>query len=84
MVPVARRGLRHLRDQRLRVAQQQSLQQAAAMELLHQQVALEPIGVAGGLHDGRTGRGVAAHEQRDADHAFVAHARRFRPTRRIP
>jgi hypothetical protein len=75
MMAVAGRGLGHLRDQRLGVAQQQALHRAAAVEFLFEQLALQPVGVSRGLHHGRTGRGVAAHEERDADHAFVAHAR---------
>jgi hypothetical protein len=66
-----------LRDQRLRVAQQQSLQQAGTLELLHQYPAIEPVGMARDLHHRRAGRGVAAHEKRDADDALVAHARGF-------
>ena len=77
MVPVAGRGLGHLRDQRLGVAQQQALHQAGAIEFLLQQARSQPVTVARGLHHGRAGRGIAAHEQRNADDAFVAHARGF-------
>ena len=51
MMPVADRGLRHLRDQRLRVAQQQVLHRAAALELL-----LEQLRPAGGSHGRRSAR----------------------------
>ncbi len=72
MVPVADRRLGHLRHQRLRVAQQQLLQQAGAIELLPEHAGRQPIGMSGRLHHGRTRGGAATHEQRDADHAFVA------------
>ena len=37
-----------------------------------------PAGVAGGLHDGATGGPVAAHEQGNAEHAFIADPVDFR------
>ena len=77
MVAVADRGLRHLRDQRLGIAQQQLLHRSGAIEFLLQQMARQPVGVARGLHHGRARRGFAAHEQRNADDAFVAHSRDF-------
>jgi hypothetical protein len=72
VVPVARRSLGHLGHQRLRVAEQQALQQFAALEFLLQQAAAQAVRMTGRLHHRRTGRGVAAHEQRNADHPFVA------------
>jgi len=72
MVPVAGRGLRHLGHQRLRIAQQQTLQRAGALEFPLQQAALQPERVARDLHHGRAWRGVAPHEQRNSDHAFIA------------
>ena len=77
MVPIAGRDLSHLSHQRLGVAQQQTLQQAAATEFLLQQAALQPISVTRGLHDGRAWRAVPAHEQRNADYTLVAHPRGF-------
>src|SRR6185295_2463520 len=51
MVPVADRGLRHPGDQRLRVAEKQLLQRAAAPELFLQNSRLEAISVSGALYD---------------------------------
>ena len=72
VVPVADGGLRHLRDQRLGVAQQQAHHRAGAAEFLLQQLRLQAVAVAGAAHHGAAGRGVAAHEHRDAHHALVA------------
>jgi hypothetical protein len=68
---VADGRLRHLRHQRLRVAQQQPLERAAPRELLPEHLRLHPEGVPGALHDGAVGHGVAAHEERDADQALA-------------
>jgi len=59
------------------VAQQDFLEQTGLIEGLFEPAPLQAIGVAGGLHDGRTGRRVTTHEQRNADHTFVADASRF-------
>jgi hypothetical protein len=67
------RGLGHLGEQGLGVAQQQALQQAGAIELLLQQAAIQPVGVSRGLHHRRTGGRIAPHEQRNADDALIAH-----------
>ena len=72
VVAVAHRGLRHLRDQRLRVAQQQVHHRAGAFELVLDDAGAQAPALARALHHGAAGRGLAAHEQRDADHAFVA------------
>ena len=72
VMPVADRGLRHLRDQRLRVAQQQVHGRAEPAELGLEQVGLEAVSVPGALHHRAAGRGVAAHEQRYAENALVA------------
>jgi hypothetical protein len=63
MVPVAHRGLRHLRDQRLRIAKQQVLQRAAALEFIFEHRRAQLVGVTRALHDGAAWRGLTAHEQ---------------------
>ena len=68
---VAHRRLRHLRQQRLGVTQQQTLHRAGAIELVLQQRPLQPVGVTGALHNGPAGRGLAAHEEGDADDSLV-------------
>ena len=73
VMPIADRRLRHLRDQRLGIAQQQMHRRTEAPELALEQFGLEPHAVPRALHDGAAGRGVAAHEQRNAEDAFVAH-----------
>jgi len=78
VVPVADRRLGHLRDQRLRVAQQQDLHLAVAMELLLEQLCGQTVSVTCALHDRLTRSAVAAHEQRHADEAFIPHHRDFR------
>jgi len=64
-------GLRHLRDQGLGVAQQQKLQRPISMEFVLELLSDQPVSVAGALHDRPTRGGFTAHEQRDADEAFV-------------
>ena len=71
MVPVAHRRLRHLRDQRLGIAQQQ-VQHRCPVELVLDHTRFQAQALAGALHDRAAGRGLAAHEQRDADDALVA------------
>ena len=77
-MPVAHGRLRHLRDQRLRVAQQDVEHFAVTIEFLLEAIAREAVRVAGALHDGAARRGFAAHEQRHANGAFVAHHGDFR------
>ena len=85
MVPIAHRRLRHLRDQRLRIAQQQACCTGPARR--NSSLSILPgsaIGVAGALNDGAARGRLAAHEQRDTDDALVADDRRSRPTRHPP
>ena len=77
MVPIADRGLCHLRDQRLGIAQQQAQKRAEASEFLFQRLRPQPIAVAGALHHRATGRGLAPHEQRNAQNPLVADDRDF-------
>jgi len=72
MVPVAHRGLRHLRNQRLRVTRRQMLQITACCEFSFQNTRPEPAAVASALHH-RTARG-----------AFPAHDLRAKPMRQLP
>lgn len=73
MMPVADSRPAHLREQRLRVAQQEILQRAGAVKLLLQPLARKAKAVTAALHDGATRRGLAAHEQRDPDHPLEAY-----------
>src|ERR1700728_3483976 len=75
---VAHRGLRHLRYQSLRVAQQQKLQLPISMELVLELLSDQPVSVARALHYRPTRGGFTAHEQRDANKALVADHRNFR------
>lgn len=75
---IAYRSLSHLRDQGLRIAQQQELHLAVAVELILEQLSDQLVSVAGALHDRPAGGGFTAHEQRDADEAFVADHGNFR------
>jgi hypothetical protein len=59
-------------QQGLGVAQQQVLQLPGAIELLLEQLPLEPIGRARALHHRPIGHGLPAHEQGNADDALVA------------
>ena len=47
VVPIAYRSLRHLSEQRLRIAQQEMKQRAGAVEFLFQHAAFQSVGVAG-------------------------------------
>ena len=72
VVAVAHCGLRHLREQGLRVAQHQVLQRASAAEFLFEQRTAEPVGHTGAVHDRPVRRDLVVRHQRDANHAFVA------------
>ena len=76
--PVTDRRLGDLGDERLGVAQQGLLEGPAAREFLPQDPRFHLQGAAGDLDDGPVGRGVAAQEQRDPDHAIVAGEPHFR------
>jgi len=78
VMPITACRLANLYGQRLRIAQQQMLGVPASIEFLLQDLRLEPVAEARGLHHRRTGRRIAAHEQRDSQHAFVADTRYFR------
>ncbi|MNT22528.1 hypothetical protein D3C72_1579150 [compost metagenome] len=72
MVAVAHRRLGHLRDQRLGVAQHQQEHFFVAVELVLELLAGQAVGMPGALHNGAARRAFAAHEDRNADQAFVA------------
>jgi hypothetical protein len=78
MVAIAHRRLRHLSQDRLRVAKQQPQQQPEAIELLHQQSRRQLVAVARGLHQRPARSRLATHEKRDAEHPFPADAGYFR------
>jgi len=75
MVPVANGGLRHLCDQSLGVAQQQSLNRARAMEFLFKNTRTQSICHTCTLHDRSVRRRFTAHKKRNADQPFIAHDR---------
>ena len=52
---ITHRGLRHLRDQGLRIAQQQKLQLPISMELVLELLSDQAVSVTGALHDRPTG-----------------------------
>ena len=72
VMPIANGGLRHLRQQGLRVTQQQMLHGAAMIEFLLEQIARQLVGIACALHDRTARRRFTAHEKRNTDDAFVA------------
>ena len=72
MVAIADGGLRHLGDQRLRVAEKQMLQRASELELGLERFGSQAVGAAGALNDGAAGCGLTTHEQRDAHQTFIA------------
>src|SRR6266536_4173210 len=72
MMPIADGGLRHLRNQGLRVEQQQLLQRAALFEFMFDYLRANPIRVTAALYDRLVWRGVPAQEQGDAEQAFVS------------
>ncbi|MCY1427414.1 hypothetical protein D9M71_432600 [compost metagenome] len=78
MVAVAYRGLGHLGNQGLGVAEHQLQQFAVAAELGFQALPLQAVGVAGALHDGAAWGAFATHEQCQADQALIADNRDFR------
>ncbi len=70
MMPVAHGSLRHLRDKRLRVAQQQMQHRPGAIEFSLHARSAQPISLACTLHHRTVGGGLATHEERDADKPF--------------
>jgi len=72
VVPVAHGDLCHLRNQRLRKAQQDAQHRSRAYEFLLQQVARDAVAGGGAVHHGAAGRRAGAHDQRHADHTLVA------------
>jgi hypothetical protein len=77
VVPVARCGLRNLRDQRLGVAQQEVHQRASLLKLFFQRVCAHPERVPGPQHESATESRITAHEHGDADQTLVADDSRF-------
>ncbi len=72
MVAIADGGLCHLRDQRLRIPQQDLHQLAVALELPIETRARQSVGTACTLHDGPTRRTFSTHEHRDPDCPVIA------------
>ena len=73
MVPIAHGRLRHLGDQCLGVSQQKVHRRPEAPELILQQFGLEPESIPGALHHRAAGRGLAAHEQGNAEDTLVTY-----------
>jgi len=72
VMAVADSRLRHLRDECLGVAQHE-VQHRCPLELVLHGCRRQPEAFARTLHDSAARRRLAAHEERDADDAFVAH-----------
>ena len=73
VMPIAHRGLGHLRDQRLGKAEQGSLQRCTpAAEFRAHHARLDAVGARGGLYDRSRRRRFAAHEHADAHYTLVA------------
>ena len=75
---VAHGGLRHLRDQRLRVAQEQMHQRPEPGELVLEMLRLHAEAQSGALDHGAAWRRFTAHEEGDAQHALAADDGDFR------
>ncbi len=78
MVAVAHRGLGHLGQQGLGIAQKDMQHLPVTFEFLLEPHARQPVRGAGALHDRTVGGGFTAHEQRHANRAIVPHDRDFR------
>ena len=71
METIADGCLRDLRDERLRIAQQQFLKLAAARELILQHLRLHPDDGSGALDDGTVGHRAASHEEGNAHYPVI-------------
>ncbi|MNV02024.1 hypothetical protein D3C71_922480 [compost metagenome] len=78
MVPIAHRRLRHLGNERLRVAQQEVKQRPPLFRQLLNVGGTQSEGVACALHHGTIGGATSAHQERHAHHAFEADDRDLR------
>src|ERR1051326_8435932 len=76
MVPVADRGLSHLRDQCLRVAQQKQ-PRGVSLKLIFEFLSGQAVRMASALHERPTRRAFTAHEKSNTDEALVAYHRDF-------
>ncbi len=72
MQAVADGGLRNMRNQRLRITEQNVLQRAAPRKFVLNNFRFDAERAARNLHDGLIGRGFAAHKQGDSQHAASA------------
>src|ERR1700691_466787 len=77
MEPIADSCLRHLRDQRLRVAQQQAQYGPGAVKFIFQELCPQAISVTPTLYDRPARSGIAAHEDGNAQYPLVANHRDF-------
>src|SRR5438477_4039709 len=78
MMPIADRGLCHLRNQCLGVEQQQVLQRTPSIEFVLDHLGPDPIGVTAALDNRLVRRGLPAEEQGNAEQAFASCHRDFR------
>ena len=78
MVPIAYCGLRHLRDEGLRVSQEQVKSRLSLVEFGFHEGRLQPTSEPRALHDRAAGRGFTAHEKRHTHDAFVSDDRNLR------
>src|ERR1700687_697449 len=78
VMAVADCSLGHLREQRLRVTQQQNLHLTVAMKLVLEFLAEQPVSITGALYDRAVRGRFAAHEQRDSNETLVSYYGDFR------
>ena len=76
-MPVANSSLRHLRDEGLRITQQQVRHRAGPFKHLLDKLRFHPKAQAGTLHHRATGNGITTHEKCESDYALIAHNRDF-------
>jgi len=69
---IAHGRLRHLRYKGLGIAEQEMHDGANPTKFLQHEIGFKPIFLASALHQGATRRRFTAHEERNADNAFVA------------
>jgi hypothetical protein len=78
VVPVANRGLHHLRDQRLDIAQKHAGRAAAFAELGKDGAGLDAVRKSSNLHDSLAGGRFPAQQQRDSHASVIADDRKLR------
>ncbi|EZH79866.1 hypothetical protein AU05_14860 [Ectopseudomonas composti] len=78
MMPGTNGGLRHLRDQGLRITQHESQQISVTVELILEQRTLEAKGMAAALNHGTAREILSANRQGDTHHPVISNDRNLR------